>query len=102
MPAPVPTSTTARAPEAAASSRSAAPAPVPTGVAPELLAAAAGLLDDLALGDELLGVGPAGRLLCTHGRNPIAAASTPPVPLRHAQQTLRLLGNHAQSVILQV
>ena len=70
---------------------------------PQLLAAAPRRLDHLVLGDELLGVGPAGRLLCAHAANPTAAAgparahgSGP----RGIQGTLRLVGNDASRSVV--
>ena len=56
---PVPISTTARASSTEARKRSAAPPPEPIGDDADLLGAGAGGGEDLVLGDERLGVGPA-------------------------------------------
>ena len=58
-PVPVPISTTARASRTEARKRRAAPPPEPIGDDADLLGAGAGGGEDLVLGDELLGVGPA-------------------------------------------
>ena len=56
---PVPISTTARASSTEARNRSAAPPPEPIATTPDLLGARAGGGEDVVLGDEGLGVGPA-------------------------------------------
>ena len=69
---------------AAASSRSARPGAVADrACAPSSSPRRRGALDDLALGDELLGVGPAGRLLCAHAANPTAAEHDARPATRH-------------------
>ena len=61
-PVPVPISTTARASITEARKRSAAPPPEPIATDADLLGPGAGRGEDVVLGDEPLGVGPAGGL----------------------------------------